>query len=221
MKQETAIQKTHEFLKDKFSGKGSSNDYWHTYRTWKMAQYIAAREPDADLFTVELAALLNDVADWKFNDGDLKAGPRAARDWLEELGVDEAIITHVEAIILNAPFKGAGVMSRLDTLEGKIVHDADKLDAIGAIGIGRAFAYGGMKGRPLHDPTRKPELHESFEAYRQNDTAENSTINHFYEKLLLLKSRMLTKTGKAIAEHRHLVMEQFLQEFFAEWEGKR
>lgn len=211
------IAKTQEFLKEKFAAESSGHDYWHMYRTWQLAKRLAAAEPTADMLTVELAALLHDIADWKFTDGDEEAGPKAAREWLEGLGVDNSVIVHIEGIIRNVSFKGAKVASELATIEGKIVHDADKLDAIGAIGIGRTFAYGGAMGRPMHDPERPAEQHASFEAYKNSNSP---TINHFYEKLLLLKDRMFTKTGKELAQHRHKVMEQFLREFFAEWDGK-
>lgn len=218
MTQAEIISKTHAFLKDKFDGESSGHDYWHMYRTWKVAKHIANSEPDADMFTVELAALLHDIADWKFNDGDEEAGPRAAREWLEGLGVDNAVIEHIEDIIRNLDFKGAKVETKLATIEGQIVHDADKLDAIGAIGIARTFAYGGAKGRPIHDPNIPPEQHATFEAYKNNISP---TVNHFYEKLLLLKDRMFTRVGKELAVARHQVMEQYLEEFMAEWEGKR
>lgn len=218
MTQAEIILKTQGFLQDKFSTESSGHDYWHMYRTWKVAKHIAANEPSADMLTVELAALLHDIADWKFHDGDEEAGPRAAREWLESLGVGNDIIEHVEDIIRNVSFKGANVETKLKTIEGQIVHDADKLDAIGAIGIGRTFAYGGAKGRPMHDPNQSAEQHDTFEAYKNSSSP---TINHFYEKLLLLKDRMFTKTGKELAQHRHEVMEQFLKEFLEEWEGKR
>jgi uncharacterized protein len=188
------------------------------YRVWQLSKTIAAAEPQADLFIVELGALLHDIADWKFHDGDEKAGPKAAREWLESIGAHEAVITHVEDIIRTVSYKGAGVASNMKTLEGKIIHDADKLDAIGAIGIGRAFAYGGAQGRAMYDPEQAPQHHASFEVYKKNG---GPTINHFYEKLLLLKDRMYTTTAKRMAEERHAYMEQFLQEFYAEWEGKK
>jgi len=169
------------------------------------------------MFSLELAALLHDIADHKFNDGDEEVGPRAARQWLEGLNVDNAVIEHVEDIIRNVSFKGANVETKLNTIEGKIIHDADKLDAIGAIGIGRTFAYGGMKGRPMYDPDIEAELHDTFEAYKKSN---GPTLNHFYEKLLLLKDRMFTETGKEIARQRHDYMEGFLKEFLEEWEGR-
>ena len=212
------IQKTQAMIKERFGTESSGHDYWHMYRTWRLAKHIAAQEPEADMFIVELAAWLHDIADWKFHDGDEEAGPKAAREWLESLHIEEAIITHIEDIIRNVSFRGAHVESELTTIEGKIVHDADKLDAIGAIGIGRTFAYSGAHGRPMYDPERTDELHTSFEAYKNS---KSPAINHFYEKLLLLKDRMFTKTGKQLAGHRHKIMEQFLQEFLGEWEGKR
>lgn len=218
MTQAEIIQKTQDFLKEKFATESSGHDYWHMYRVWKLAKHIATKEKGVDTFTLELAALLHDIADWKFADGDEEAGPKAAREWLESLAVDDAVIRHIEDIIRNVSFKGANVETKLDTIEGKIVHDADKLDAIGAIGIGRTFAYGGAKGRPMHDPNVTAEQHSSFEAYKNSNSP---TINHFYEKLLLLKDRMFTETGKQLAQHRHEHMEAFLQEFLDEWEGKR
>jgi uncharacterized protein len=212
------IEATRKHLEEQFAAESSGHDYWHMYRVWQLAKHIAARERDVDLFTLELAALLHDIADWKFHNGDDEAGPKAARAWLEPLGVDNQIITHIEAIIRNVSFKGANVETKLATIEGQIVHDADKLDAIGAIGIGRTFAYGGAKGRPMHDPNQPAEQHNTFEAYKNSSSP---TINHFYEKLLLLKDRMFTDTGKALAQHRHSVMEQFLQEFLDEWDGKQ
>lgn len=218
MTQAEIILKTQAFLQDKFSTESSGHDYWHMYRTWKAAKHIASTEPDANMFIVELAALLHDIADWKFHDGDEEAGPRAAREWLESLEVSNDVIEHIEDIIRNVSFKGANVETKLKTIEGQIVHDADKLDAIGAIGIGRTFAYGGAKGRPMHDPNRLAEKHNTFEAYKNSNSP---TINHFYEKLLLLKDRMFTQTGKELAQHRHEVMKQFLKEFLDEWKGRR
>lgn len=218
MNQPEVILKTHDFIKAKFESESSGHDYWHMYRVWKLAQHIASREKNVDTFTLELAALVHDIADFKFHDGDTEAGPRAARKWLESLGVDNKVIEHIEDIIRNVSFKGANVVSKLTTIEGQIVHDADKLDAIGAIGIGRTFAYGGFKGRPMHDPSQTAEQHDTFEAYKNNNSP---TINHFYEKLLLLKDRMFTKTGKELAQHRHEVLEQFLDEFLEEWEGRK
>lgn len=217
MTQDEIILKTQKFIEEKFRDESSGHDYWHMYRVWKLAKHIAKKEANVDMFTLELAALLHDIADYKFHDGDEEVGPRAAREWLESLQVDNSVIEHIENIIRNVSFKGANVETKLDTIEGKIVHDADKLDAIGAIGIGRTFAYGGKKGRLMYDPDVRPEMHDSFEAYKNSN---GPTLNHFYEKLLLLKDRMFTQTGKEIAQHRHEYMEKFIKEFLAEWEGE-
>jgi uncharacterized protein len=218
MTNQEIILKTQDFIKQKFADEASGHDYWHMYRVWQLAKRIAATEKETDMFVVELTAWLHDIADWKFHDGDEEAGPQAARAWLESLEVENTIIEHIEHIIRNVSFKGANVASKLTTIEGQIVHDADKLDAIGAIGISRAFAYGGMKNRPMHDPDHPASQHDTFDAYKSSNSP---TISHFYEKLLLLKDRMFTDTGKELAAHRHEYMEQFLTEFFTEWDGKQ
>lgn len=217
MNDDFVIQKTAKFVEEKFSGEATGHDWWHMYRVWQLSKQILVSEPSADKLTVELAALLHDIADWKFHDGDMEAGPKAAREWLETLDVSEEVTANVEDIIRHVSFKGAGVKSNMKTIEGKIIHDADKLDAIGAIGIARTFSYGGANGRGMYDPNKSPAKHQNFEDYK-ND--KGPTINHFYEKLLLLKDRMYTKTGKKMAKHRHNYMEQYLKEFYAEWEGK-
>ncbi len=217
MTQAETIQQTADFVRQKFSGEGSGHDWWHMYRVWQLSKRIVADEPSADTFVVELGALLHDIADWKFHDGDEEAGPKAARDWLESIAVDNVVIEQIEEIIRTVSFKGAGVASNMKTIEGKIIHDADKLDAMGAMGIARTFAYGGSKGREMYDPDHKPEDYADFEAYKNNN---GPTINHFYEKLLLLKDRMYTSTAKELAQARHTYMEQYLAEFYAEWNGK-
>jgi len=210
------INQTAEYIKLRLSGEGSGHDWWHVYRVWKNAVHIAESE-EADLFIVELAALLHDIADWKFNDGNDDIGPQMAKEWLESLNVEENVVVHVCNIIQDISFKGAGVATNMKTKEGMIVQDADRLDAMGAIGIGRAFAYGGSKGREMYNPELKPENHNSFEQYKNS---KGSSINHFYEKLLLLKELMNTETARKIAEKRHVFMEEYLSEFFLEWEGK-
>jgi uncharacterized protein len=175
-----------------------------------------ADEEGADRVVTELAALLHDVADWKFAGGDDRAGSRAGRQWLESLRAEAVVIDHVCEIIDGMSFKGAGVATPMRTLEGKCVQDADRLEAIGAIGVARAFAYGGHKGQPKHDPEMQPQAHATFEAYKQN---RGTTINHFYEKLLLLKERMNTRAGRRLAEGRHAYLERFLEQFLAEWQG--
>lgn len=215
--EQKVIDKTYEFIKERMAGESSGHDFWHIYRVWKNAINIARYE-EVDIFIVELGALLHDVADWKFNDGDEEAGARVTREWLSSLNVEEETIDKVCYIVKNVSFKGAKVEDKIETLEGKVVQDADRLDAIGAIGVARAFAYGGNKGREMYDPEDKPILHESFEHYKTNS---GCTVNHFYEKLLLLKDRMHTETAKGLAEDRHKFMEEFLEQFFEEWEGRR
>jgi uncharacterized protein len=211
------IQQTAEHVRELLSGEGSGHDWFHIQRVCRTALAMANDE-HADLLVVELAALLHDVADWKFAGGDHEAGPREARAWLVSLGAPETVIDHVCEIIAGLSFKGAGVATTMRTLEGQVVQDADRLDALGAIGIARAFAYGGHKGRALYDPAVAPESHDSFEAYKKST---GPTINHFYEKLLLLEDRMNTASGKRLAAARHVFMERYLEQFFAEWEGKR
>ncbi len=216
MNKENIINQTAEHIKTKLAGEGSGHDWWHIYRVWKNAVHISQHEK-VDLFVVELAALLHDIADWKFHNGDDNIGPKMAREWLESLSVEEGFIAHVCDIIKNISFKGANVENKINTIEGLVVQDADRLDAIGAIGIARTFAYGGSKGREMYNPDIKPAIHNSFEEYKNN---QSNTVNHFYEKLLLLKDKMNTKTAKDIAKKRHLMMENFLKEFYEEWEGK-
>ncbi len=203
-------------VRSTLEGEGSGHDWWHIVRVWNTAKHLCEIER-ADFFVVELTALLHDIADWKFHDGDDTVGPRVAREILEEHNVDPAVIDHVATIISTMSFKGAGVATPMETLEGKIVQDADRLDAIGAIGIARTFAYGGNKNREMYNPEQKPVMHDSKETYSHNGS---HTINHFYEKLLLLKDRMNTQAAKQIAEGRHEFMEQFLKKFYSEWEGQ-
>lgn len=194
MNKKIAITKTVDFIKNRFSGESSGHDWWHVYRVWRNAVYIEKFEK-ADLFVIELASLLHDLDDWKFSDKQPNHDPQQARRWLEQLEVDKTTIVHVCQIISDISFKGAGVTSKMNSIEGKIVQDADRLDTIGAIGIGRAFAYGGAIGRIMYDPTIKPTRHHSFEQYQLN---QSHTINHFYEKLLLLKDLMNTATAKKL-----------------------
>ena len=216
MNKEKIIAQTAEHIRLKLEGEGSGHDWWHVYRVWKNAIHIGKQEK-ADLFVIELAALLHDIADWKFHNGNEDIGPQLAREWLETLSVEESVIAHVCRIIRAISFKGAGVKNTMDSPEGLIVQDADRLDAMGAIGIARTFAYGSSKHREIYNPTVNPQLHTSFEQYKNS---EGTTINHFYEKLLLLKDLMNTPTAKEIAEGRHKYMQEFLQQFFLEWEGK-
>ena len=213
------VEKTAEFVKNKFEEEASGHDWWHMYRVWQLAKTIAASEPSANLLVVELGALLHDIDDWKFNDNDEEAGPKAAAEWLHSQGANNEVTEAVTYIVRHISFKGGTNAHAMQTLEGKIVQDADRLDAIGAIGIARTFSFGGSRGRTLYDPTVKPQNFESFEAFRAA-MDKGTTINHFYEKLLTLKDGMHTGAAKKIAADRHSYMESFLKEFYAEWDGK-
>jgi uncharacterized protein len=213
---QAAIQKTIDFVKKTLANAEAGHDWFHIERVFKAAQTINGQERGDEL-VVAFAALLHDIADPKFNNGDEELGPNMAASFLESIAVDTEVITHVKLIIQNMSFKnsfdGAGFTSK----EMQIVQDADRLDAIGAIGIARAFTYGGFKNRVLYDPAITPEEHLTKESYK-NTTAP--TINHFYEKLLLLKDLMNTEAGKAIATERHNFMLLYLEHFYKEWEGK-
>ena len=217
MNKEEIIQKTAQFVREHLEGESTGHDWWHTYRVWKMALRIAKEEKDVNIFVIQLAALLHDIADWKFHGGDESIGVKLAREWLEKLGVDEKTINNVCEIIKEVSFKGAGVKSKPKTKEGMIVQDADRLDALGAIGIARCFATGAKLNQEIYNPEIKPKFHKTFEEYKNSKT---TSINHFYEKLLLLKDLMNTETARRIAEGRHKFMEEFLDRFFREWNGE-
>ncbi len=206
------IEKTQIFVRKTLENAEGGHDWWHIHRVWINAKHIAAGE-DADLLIVELAALLHDIADSKFHSGDEEIGPATAGKFLHELNLDEAIITHVQQIIRHISFKASFDKKTFNSKELEIVQDADRLDAIGAIGIARAFSYGGFKGREIYNPEIKPNLNMTKEEYK-NSAAPS--INHFYEKLLLLKDKMNTATGKHMAEQRHHFMETYLQQFYLE-----
>lgn len=216
MNKSLIIDKTREYVKSRLEGEASGHDWWHIVRVCNTAEYIAEKE-HADIFVVQLAALLHDIADWKFNGGSVDVGADMAGKWLESLQVPQDIVNKVKKIVRTISFKGGTADSRQDTIEGKAVQDADRLDAIGAIGIARTFAYGGFKGREMYNPEVKPKTYKDFEEYKKST---GTTINHFYEKLLLLKDLMNTETGKAIAEERHAFMEMYLNQFFREWDCK-
>mgnify|MGYP001103853095 CR=1 FL=1 len=211
--QEDILQATALHVRQVFERDSSGHDWWHIHRVWRNAIAICRHE-QADRFVVELAALLHDLDDWKLNPS-ADGTPAQALAWMQEQGVAAEVREQVREIITHLSFKGAGVVNGIRTLEGRIVQDADRLDAIGAVGIGRAFAYGGHKGRLMHDPEQPPQLHATFEQYQ---SSEGTTINHFHEKLLLLKNRMNTATGRRIAEERHAFMEAFLAQFHREWD---
>jgi uncharacterized protein len=211
------IDKTIVFVKETLAQAEGGHDWFHIERVYKNALLIAASE-NCDLEIVQLGALLHDIADSKFHNGDETIGPKTARTFLEAQNVSSETIDHVIAIIENISFKGGRVERKFSSIELDIVQDADRLDAIGAIGIARTFNYGGFKNRALYNPEIAPNLSMTKEEYKNN---EAPTINHFYEKLLLLKDKMNTDTGKQIAQERHRYMEGFLEQFYAEWEGRK
>jgi uncharacterized protein len=213
----TLISKTIVFVKEQLEGAEGGHDWFHIERVYKNAKHIAETE-DCDLEVVALGALLHDIADSKFHGGDETIGPKTARRFLESQNVEEQTIVHVINIIENISFKGGNFEKQFHSKELDIVQDADRLDAIGAIGIARCFNYGGFKNRALYDPEIEPNLKMTKEEYKNTQAP---TINHFYEKLLLLKNKMNTETGKQIAAERHQYMEDFLSQFYAEWNGEK
>ena len=210
------IAETVKFVKHTLEGAESGHDWWHIQRVWNNALQIIKTET-AEQLIVELAALLHDIADSKFHNGDEEIGPKIAGDFLYSQQLPQDLILNVQQIIRNMSFKASFEKKQFHSKELEIVQDADRLDAIGAIGIARAFTYGGFKNRELYNPGIPPALNMNKEEYK-NSTAP--TINHFYEKLLLLKDKMSTETGKRIAAERHVFMEQYLAQFYKEWDGK-
>jgi uncharacterized protein len=217
MKHQKLIEATIAFVKQQLHNAEGGHDWFHIERVYKNSLLIA-NEEGCDLVVVELGALLHDIADSKFHDGDENAGPDIARKFLLANDVDKATIDHVIKIIQHISFKGGNFEKKFDSPELQIVQDADRLDALGAIGIARTFNYGGFKNRPLYNPEIAPNLNMSKKEYK-NSAAP--TLNHFYEKLLLLKDKMNTETGKQIAAQRHRFMEEFLSQFYAEWNGEK
>lgn len=210
------LENTIQFVKSELQDAEGGHDWFHIERVYKNAIYIAESE-DVNKTIVALGALLHDIADSKFHNGDETVGPRKARAFLESEKVSADIVEHVIKIIENISFKGGNFNTDFHSKELNVVQDADRLDAIGAIGIARTFNYGGFKNRALYDPAIPPRLDMTTEEYK---ASKAPTINHFYEKLLLLKDRMNTETGKKIAQQRHQFMEEFLKQFYGEWEGK-
>lgn len=210
------VEQTRMFVQQHLAGAEGGHDYWHAYRVWKMVQRLA-REETVNELVVELAALLHDVADAKFNGGDEAAGPQLAARFMQSINVDAACIESVIQIIRQVSYKGGHGQTNCPSAELALVQDADRLDAIGAIGIARTFNYGGYKNRPLYDPQIAPQQYANAQAYRNSQAP---TLNHFYEKLLLLKAGMHTRAAQRIAAERHRVMEDFISRFLAEWEGE-
>lgn len=206
------IEQTVTFVQDTLKNAEGGHDWWHIHRVWTNAKRIAQSE-DCDILTVELAALLHDIADSKFHNGDEEIGPATAGKFLTSIGIDAQVTHHVQQIIRHMSFKASFDKQGFHSPELAVVQDADRLDAIGAIGIARAFTYGGFKNREIYNPTLQPNLNMTKEQYK---TTTAPTINHFYEKLLLLKDKMNTTTGKQLAGQRHAFMENFLTQFYSE-----
>jgi uncharacterized protein len=211
------INQTVQFVKESLQGAETGHDWWHIERVWNNAKLLIKSE-DVDPFIVELAALLHDIADSKFHNGDEEIGPKKAGEFLNSIGVEDEIIIHIQQIIRNMSFKASLGTLNFTSKEMEVVQDADRLDAIGAIGIARAFTYGGFKNRELYNPEIPPALNMTKEEYKSSNAP---TINHFYEKLLLLKDKMNTQTGLRIAEERHKFMLTYLEQFYNEWNGKQ
>lgn len=214
---EKIIQETVQFVKKHLADAEVGHDWWHIERVWRNAKHIGVAE-SVDMFVVELGALLHDIADAKFHDGNEEIGPQIARDFLQSQGVGEDKIEHVENIIRHISFKSNIEGQKWMSPELAVVQDADRLDALGAVGIARAFTYGGFKNRPLFNPEIKPNLAMDKHTYQ---SSQGTTLNHFYEKLFLLKDLMNTNAGKKLSEERHLFMERYVEQFLAEWEGKK
>lgn len=213
--QELIILKTVDFVKETLSTAEGGHDWWHILRVWKLSKDISQTEK-VDNFVVELGALLHDIADSKFNSEDEEIGPRKAKEFLTELKVDTDVINHVENIIRNISYKGGDRVRDFSSVELDVVQDADRLDALGAIGIARAFNYGGFINAEIYNPTIKSCLTKVKEQCKKE---KEPTLNHFYKKLLLLKDKMNTKTGRKISLHRHKYIEEYLDEFYKEWDG--
>jgi len=217
MLESALVNATIGFVKKQLENAEGGHDWFHIERVYKLALRIAKTEANVDVLVVQLAALLHDIADSKFHNGDETIGPRVAREFLTEQQLPENQLEHVIAIIKNISFKGGNEAQAFFSKELAVVQDADRLDAIGAIGIARTFNYGGFKNRALYDPAIAPNLHLSKEEYKSSTAP---TLNHFYEKLLRLKDLMYTNTARELAAERHQFMEQFISRFYAEWEGE-
>lgn len=214
---EEIIKNTIAFVKNELQNAEGGHDWFHIERVYKNALLISESEK-VDRTIVSLGALLHDIADSKFHNGDETVGPKKASQFLKSENISEETIDHVVTIIENVSFKGGNKNQEFHSKELEVVQDADRLDALGAIGIARTFNYGGFKNRKLYDPEIKPNLNMTPSEYKASDAP---TINHFYEKLLLLRDLMNTKTGRKLAEERHVFMETFLKQFYAEWNGKK
>lgn len=220
MQENDIIQKTEEYVRETLAGDTTGHDWWHTKRVYNVSIRIAEEETKSgariNFLIVQLAAFLHDIADWKFEGGDENAGTKKAMKWLTFININKNTASRVCDIIKEISFKGAGVSDIPSTIEGAIVQDADRLDALGAIGAARCFATGTKLGNTIHDPDIPPAMHKTAEEYKK---LRSTSVNHFYEKLFLLKERMKTKTGKRFAEKKHKYMEKFIEQFLREWDG--
>lgn len=217
MTQEQVITNTKRFVQDTLKDAEGGHDWFHILRVFNNAKHILSEEK-ADKFIVELASLLHDIADSKFHNGDEEIGPQKAEAFLKTQSLDSDTISHVVNIIKNVSYKGGHNSGSFKSKELDIVQDADRLDAIGAIGIARTFNFGGFKNNPIYDPEVPANPNQSKEEYKKSNSP---TINHFYEKLLLLKDKMNTETARKIASQRHEFMLTYLEQFYKEWEGER
>lgn len=217
MTSQSIIEQTIAFVKKQLENAEGGHDWFHIERVYKNSLLIAKNEISANQLIVALGALLHDIADSKFYNGDETIGPKMAKEFLRELQVDVSIINHVINIIENISFKGGNEQQKFSSPELDVVQDADRLDAIGAVGIARCFNYGGFKNRAIYNPNIMPNLNMTKEQYKKSTAP---TINHFYEKLLLLKDRMNTKTGRQLAQKRHEFMQAYLDQFYSEWNGE-
>ncbi len=217
MQESLIIDNTIQFVKNTLKNAEGGHDWFHIERVWKSALNIAKDTP-CTILVVELGALLHDIADSKFHDGDETKGPLLAKSFLESLDLTEDITEHVVKIIQNISYSGGNHQQAFKSIELDIIQDADRLDALGAIGIARAFNYGGYKNRGMYDPAIPPQLNMTKEQYKKSQAP---TINHFYEKLLLLKDKMNTEKGKKLAQKRHKFLEIYLEQFYGEWEGQK
>lgn len=214
------VKKTYDYMKEKQLGEATGHDWWHTLRVYHMAVRLAeAQKGPVDLETVELGALLHDIEDWKFNGGDEEAGPRAARQWLTSCGAKEQMITHIEEIIRDLSYKGTEKKSSMKTPEGEIVQDADRLDAVGAIGIARCFAFGGSAGNEIFNPEIPARMSLTSEEYKDKK-AKSTTVNHYFEKLFRLKDLYNTAEAKRIGQERHEYMKQYLKQLLEECQAE-
>ncbi|MFA6588341.1 MAG: HD domain-containing protein [Patescibacteria group bacterium] len=214
-KEKAIVNKVAKYIKDRFSKDKSGHDWYHMLRVWQTAKFIGKQEK-ANMFIVELGALLHDIADAKFHHGDHSVGPKRARALLKKIGLDESAIEKVVYIVGNVSFSKTGRKQNMQTLEGQVVQDADRLDAVGAICVARIFTYGGWQRRPIFDPRVKPFKNMPIPLAHKGA----SSFHHFYEKILNVKDLMNTKTGKRLAKSRHDFTELYLKQFLAEWDGK-